>query len=89
MKLLSLISEIVSVFAITSSFLDFEENWKGHVFEESHGTESEGLFHTVRYHDQMRVRENIEASTMSQIEKLSSAKISRGLSFAATKAKQQ
>ena len=44
------------------------------VLEESRRSESEGLFHTVRYQNQINMRENIELSSMSQRPRVSSTK---------------
>ena len=44
------------------------------VLEESRRSEYEGLFHTVRYQNQINMRKNIELSSMSQRPRVSSTK---------------
>ena len=58
------------------------------VLEESGGSESEGLFHSVRYQNQIYMQEKIELSSMSQRPRVNSTKILGDLSVA-TKKKQQ
>ena len=55
------------------------------VLEESRGSKSEGLCHSVRYQNQTHMREKIELSSMSQRPRVIRTKISGEFSFAATK----